>query len=223
MSSVEPGSVFILIPAVGGTKEANWDRIRELSPDLVVLDKEENTLEMADECPFPWIATHITSIETVPDAMSYLAGRINNSALADLASDWRALSLRPSIDFPGWNNLPGFISAVGEPRGQIERVEYMIWRDPWMAVSKQTFIGSVLEKTGLAGMLPNHTNPYPELDGRNLPDPKTFYLFSSEPFPFERYVDELGDLGFTGAIVDGEFYSWFGSRSYRMLKRYLDS
>jgi hypothetical protein len=31
----------------------------------------------------------------------------------------------------------------------------------------------------------------------------------------------LAELGFNGALVDGEFYSWFGSRSYRLLNQYL--
>ena len=211
------------IPAVGGTKDITWDRVREVSPDLVVLDREENTREMADACPFPWIATHVTSIQTVPDAMSYLAGRVNSPALQDLASDWRKLSMLPPREFPGWSGLPGLLGTVGDIEKHFDRVEYMIWKDPWMAVSRNTFIGSMLSKVGLADMLADHEQPYPELNAQQMPDPNTFYLFSSEPYPFDRYVDELEDLGFTGVVVDGEFFSWFGSRSYRLLKQYMET
>ena len=56
-----------------------------------------------------------------------------------------------------------------------------------------------------------------------LPDPDVFYLFSSEPFPFGRHVDALTEAGFNGVLVDGEFYSWFGTRSFRLLKQFMES
>ena len=48
---------------VGGTKEIHWERCAKLKPDLVVFDKEENNKEMADSCPFPFHATHVSSIQ----------------------------------------------------------------------------------------------------------------------------------------------------------------
>ena len=44
---IHPADKVADIPAVGGTKEVNWQRCLALEPDLVVMDKEENTLEMA--------------------------------------------------------------------------------------------------------------------------------------------------------------------------------
>ena len=79
----------------------------------------------------------------------------------------------------------------------------------------------LLQKVGLGDFLDAYEKPYPEISNEDLPREDTLYLFSSEPFPFERYVEELEGLGFNGVLVDGEFYSWFGSRSYRQLKAYL--
>ena len=96
-----------------------------------------------------------------------------------------------------------------------------------MTASSQTFIGSVLKKIGLSEYLQASDSKYPTLNPGRTPDPSTFYLFSSEPFPFERYMGDLERIGFNGGLVDGEFFSWFGSRSYRMLsdlikKGYID-
>ena len=116
-----------------------------------------------------------------------------------------------------WNEIPTVSKRIGTNLGNFEKAEYMIWRDPWMTAGSQTFIGSVLKKIGFSEYLQSSDSKYPTLNSLRIPDPSTFYLFSSEPFPFERCIDELEDLGFNGALVDGEFFSWFGSRSYRML------
>lgn len=219
---IHPADRVASIPAIGGTKEVNWDKCRALAPDLVILDREENTREMADGCPFNWIATHVTSVFDVYDALSYVAGHIENQQLTDLAEDWRQLSLRPAVNFPGWTNVPAAIATVGEVERDFRRMEYLIWRDPWMAVAGHTFIGSVLTQVGFGEYLADHDEKYPRLSG-HLPRDDTFYLLSSEPFPFERYATELEKMGFNGVVVDGEFYSWFGIRTYQQLKSYLDS
>ena len=80
----------------------------------------------------------------------------------------------------------------------------------------------MLRKIGLSQYINHHTAAYLELTG-DLPEEGTFYLFSTEPYPFARYTDELAASGFNGALVDGEFFSWFGIRSYQMLQRYLET
>ncbi len=211
------------IPVVGGTKNANWQTIRNLKPGLVVMDREENTRELADACPFPWVATHIISMETLGHELVMLAGELGNDALRNLADNWLALASGPPPTFGGWADLPGVQALIGEPREGYDRIEYMIWKQPWMAVGRETFIGSMLARVGLGPYLAKHDSKYPEIGEGELPRDDTFYLFSSEPYPFGRHVDELRQLGFTGALVDGEFYAWFGSRSYRMLKNYLEA
>lgn len=216
---IHPGALVSAIPVVGGTKEVNWDRCAYLKPDLVLMDQEENTLIMAESCPFPWIATHITSTDKLGTELNKVALLVENQKLGALAGAWDKLAVMPDLVCQHWQDIPGLLDKVGEPVLAGSRVEYMIWRDPWMAVSRNTFIGSMLTKVGLGKQMHDHTSPYPTLDDESLPDASTFYLFSSEPFPFEGYVDELTQLGFNGAIVDGEYYAWFGARSYRRLKQ----
>ncbi len=217
---IHPEAEIVDIPSVGGTKEVNWDTCASLKPDLVVMDKEENTLPMAESCPFPWVATHITSIDNVGPELARLSETVGSDALSALAEGWQALAELPDTTFTSSAELPGFIRSIGDV-SSFERLEYMIWRDPWMAISTQTFIGSMLRKVGLGDFLQTRDTPYPTLGEGELPRDNTLYLFSSEPFPFERYVEELESLGFNGALVDGEFYSWFGSRSYRQLHAFL--
>ena len=215
---IHPAQAVRDIKVVGGTKEVNWALCTTLKPDLVIFDKEENTREMAETCPFRWIATHITSIDLVGSELKKLAVLVDSPALGNLADAWQVLADRPALGFEGWDKLPGLISRIGPQDDPFDTVEYMIWRDPWMAVSRNTFIGSVLEKVGVGYLLSDHNKPYPVLDAADHPSPRSFYLFSSEPFPFERFSDELASCGFRGALVDGELYSWFGLRSYRLLQ-----
>ena len=219
---VHPEEAVRNITVVGGTKRVNWGKVAELSPDLVVMDKEENTREMADSCPLSWHATHVTSIQSAGKELMELAQCVASPDLEALASGWRALAKTPAKTFPGWGALPGVESLIGDSFVKFDRLEYMIWRDPWMSVGPNTFIGSVLKKIGLSQYMKCHTTAYPELTG-NLPEEGTFYLFSTEPYPFTRYTEELAANGFNGALVDGEFFSWFGIRSYRVLQHYLQT
>ena len=218
---IHPAEAVRDIPVVGGTKNVNWDTCHQLKPDLVIMDREENTLPMAESCPFAWHATHITSVGAVGDDLQTLAGKLQNHKLEKLSADWQALAAMPNLDFAGWDKLPGLMQSLGSMR-DITRVQYMIWQDPWMTISRSTFIGSVLIKTGLGEFLPDYSQPYPELSISGMPQADTCYLFSSEPFPFERHVEGLEREGFNGALVDGEFFSWFGIRSYRMLRDYME-
>ena len=219
---IHPKKKVANIPIVGGTKEVNWEGCSELKPDLVVFDKEENTKEMADVCPFPFHATHITSVQNISAEIDKLASLVFSAELKNLGEDWKLLSDAPDLRFRGWNIIPTASKEIGDKSGEFKKVEYMIWRNPWMAVGSQTFIGSVLRKIGFSEFLRVSDTKYPILDSIQIPDPSTFYLFSSEPFPFARYMGELEELGFNGALVDGEFFSWFGRRSYLMLSEFVE-
>ncbi|MGV0034938.1 MAG: helical backbone metal receptor [Candidatus Azotimanducaceae bacterium WSBS_2022_MAG_OTU7] len=218
---IHPDEIVQGIPVVGGTKSVNWDTCQQLKPDLVIMDREENTLPMAESCPFAWHATHITSVGGIGDDLQTLAGKLQNKKLEKLGSDWQSLAAMPNLDFAGWDKLPGYMQSIGSIQ-DVTRVQYMIWQDPWMSISRNTFIGSVLTKTGLGEFLSDYSQPYPELTDNELPAADTGYLFSSEPFPFARHIEGLERKGFNGALVDGEFFSWFGLRSYRMLRDYME-
>jgi len=220
---IHPAEQVAVIPSVGGTKAVNWRKCAELKPDLVVFDREENTLAMKDNCPFDWVATHITSVDSVGGELAKLAQKLGSDELANQARAWTTLASRPSVPRADWQNIPGLIALLNpeSAKTSFTQLEYIIWRKPWMGIGPNTFIHSVLETCGFGELLPNHTRPYPELSAEIMAKPDTFYLFSSEPYDFLKEKDWLGEQGFCGAIVDGEFYSWFGVRSFRHLRQFL--
>ena len=87
--------------------------------------------------------------------------------------------------------LSALESAV---RGLPERrVLYLIWRDPWMTVSRDTYVSRTL---ALVNFLTAGSDPdrrYPELMlTMELLDGVDLVLLSSEPFPFkERHIEEI--------------------------------
>lgn len=105
------------------------------------------------------------------------------------------------------------------PEREPERLLYLIWRGPWMTVSRDTFVGSMLSNVGYGGRLPSFAEKYPKIDLADFDPATTTLLFSSEPYPFEKKKKELRALDFPSALVDGEAYSWFGVRSLRFLRQ----
>ena len=84
------------IPVVGGTKTIDWDRVRALAPDLLLLDQEENPRTMYDESPCDVFATHITSVRDVGPELDRLSLRLGDSAgtLRDVAARWSRVATR---------------------------------------------------------------------------------------------------------------------------------
>jgi len=100
------------------------------------------------------------------------------------------------------------------------RCAYLIWKDPMMVVGGDTFINSMLKKAGFENAFKNQ-NRYPitsieeilalEIDA---------LLLSSEPFPFKEKHIKSFEENFPNTIikvVDGELFSWYGSRMLKAI------
>jgi len=213
---IHPANAVEQIPKVGGTKDIDWHKTAGLKPDLVILDKEENTLEMAESCPYEYIALHINSVNDVGSELAKLAERIDNAKLMAIANRWQSVSQqnRPQKNL---TEIPG-IKTWWNPVTRQTQLVYLIWRDPWMAIGNNTFIQSVLDFCGLEPHRIAFDEKYPEVDLADYSPEETVLLFSSEPYPFDRYQDELMELGFACALIDGEKYSWYGVRSLEFLE-----
>lgn len=219
---IHPKNLVRTIPQVGGTKSADWKKVAELSPDFIIMDKEENTKEMFENSPFPVHTTHVRSIQDLPQELSALADFLKNSELESMANEWTKL-LKASGAVMDILKLPGVIKWLKKPQYPIKNVLYIIWRDPWMAVNKETFIGSMLDYLGINCQIPNFDSKYPKINLDNFEPSSTLLLFSSEPYPFAKKVRELKDLPFPSALVDGEEFGWFGVRSFQFLSKHLKS
>ena len=218
---VHPHDRVQSIPEVGGTKEVNWSAVAQLEPELLVLDREENTQAIAEEAPCPFVATHVKSVGEMPEQLALIANAIAPGAAAnmihDLASRWRAASRLESTNSP-LISIPAVIDWIRRPTAQCDQLLYLIWRRPWMSVGKQTFIGSMLAELGFGWSMPDFDEPYPKLELENFDPSRTLLLCSSEPYPFHRKRALVEKLPHAAAIVDGEQFSWFGVRALSLLE-----
>lgn len=205
------------IPVVGGTKDLKLAELKALKPDVLLVDKGENLPWMAEEHGWKTHVTHVARAASLPAELGRLAELLGNAKLRALGREWEEELRRP---FPPLSpeKLPGVLEWWRRPVSEPEGIVYLIWRDPWMAVSRDTFVGSMLEHLGCGRLLGGHAERYPKLDLSRLDPARTLLLFSSEPFPFGKKKAELLPLGFPCALVDGEAYSWFGLRSLRFLQ-----
>lgn len=215
---IHPPKLITNIPIVGGTKDVSWDLVADLKPDLVLLDQEENPLEMAEECPVPYLATHVNSIEALQKELVRLGEHFENAHLINLSVQCLDILEAP---IPPWNSkkIPGFLEWVKMPTEASAKVVYLIWRKPWMAASQETYIGSVLKKLGAQMVAFPEGEKYPVLEVEDFPE--ALLLYSSEPYPFAKKLSDLKSIEQYGAIVDGESYSWFGQRSIEFLREEL--
>ncbi len=210
-----PHDKVAYIPVVGGTKDIDWKKVEGLKPDLIIFDQEENPKIMADDCPYPWLATHVTSLVSAGQEMQRLGDVFKNKKILAWAQEWDQLLAKPCGPW-SLTNIPGELQPLlGWVPEVPDRILYVIWKKPWMVAGVNTYIGSVMEFLGASQGDCGSNKKYPEISELDLK--KYYLLFSSEPFPFQKIKGELAASGFAGSLVDGEGYSWFGIRSLNFL------
>lgn len=216
---VHPQELIAKIPIVGGTKVVDWKAVADLAPDLVVLDQEENPQAFAKLCPGDWIASHVNSLPSARAGTKALWEVTQLKKLQDEVARWDRILTAGPRTIP-LAELPGIESWLRRPTGAPQKLHYIIWQNPWMAIARQTFIGSVLTQLGWGDHLPTTAIPYPELKETALNDPEAVCLFATEPFPFSAAKVAALHLNAGGiGIINGESYAWFGSRALRFLEK----
>ena len=185
---------------IGGTKNLQIEKIKCLQPDLIIANKEENTKEQVEILArlFP---VYLTDVNNYEEAIKMIedVGKIT-SRVAD------AVQLTKVIQ-SGFN-------LIKKPFKQIKTV-YFIWKDPYMSVGGDTFINDMMSRLGLQNIF-GHYKRYPEVTLQNVISAKPqLILLSSEPYPFrQKHITEIqAYLPNTKILlVDGEMFSWYGSR-----------
>ncbi len=207
---IHPRDVVAAIPKVGGTKAVNIEKIRKLAPTHVVVNIDENekpTVEKLAEFVPHIVVTH----PNAPRDNLHLARLMGGIFGAeDAAARWCA-------DFEA-----EYAALQALPKAPARTVLYCIWQDPWMTVSKDTYIASMLAELGWrvpdlgADRYPRFAWSQERVDGLDA------VLLSTEPYRFtETHADALEkQLGIPVFLVDGEMMSWYGSRALAGL-RYL--
>lgn len=215
----EPKSLRKTVPSVGGTKDANVEKIIQLKPSHVVVNREENTesviarlRELKSLHQFELIETFL---EFPEDNFSLIESLAQTFEFTQQAQFWcRAQRTNLSELRQKMKSKKAF-SFV-----------YFIWMNPWMTAGDHTYISRCLELIGGENALKTGTNlaeRYPVItpSDRRILDAR-WLLFSSEPFPFkhrhiEKFLDQSGEKK-SFLKVDGQALSWYGSRFEFTLK-----
>jgi ABC-type Fe3+-hydroxamate transport system substrate-binding protein len=189
---------------IGGTKAINIEKVKELHPDLVIANEEENIKEQVEllAADYPvWV----TDVNNIADALKMihdigqLTGKLQiaKELVANIDAEFQKLR---SIQAGSSKKL---------------RTAYLIWKDPYMTVGGDTFIHSMMEAAGFENVF-GSSKRYPEITIPQLEAAKCDIVFlSSEPYPFaQKHIDALREdiPGPEFILADGEMFSWYGSR-----------
>ena len=216
---VEPAEIVTPIRKVGGTKNPDVERIIKLNPQLVLANREENTEEDVLALREAGLNVYVSEVRTAEEAQAEVdkIGRLlggismkTGEAITEALEEQRHVQrMRPRV-----------------------RVAALIWRNPYMAVSGDTYIGDILRTCGAINVCEDAgRGRYPRLQLSDLValDPEVI-LLPSEPYRFrERHAEELlAQHGMAAArnghvyLCDGQNLTWWGIRTATAIREVVD-
>jgi ABC-type Fe3+-hydroxamate transport system substrate-binding protein len=214
---IHPAQTVAAIPKIGGTKDVNIEKIRRLAPTHLVVNIDENEKPVVD-----------LLAEFIPHVIvSHPQSPCDNLALYRLlggifGAEGQAVRLCDEFE-------RAYAALAERRQGASKTVLYCIWKDPWMTVARNTYIGAMLELVGWH----QWDSGLPQVERGSLRYPQFEWdatllraideiLLSSEPYRFnEAHAAQLArETGKPVRLVDGEMFSWYGSRAIAGL-RYL--
>jgi ABC-type Fe3+-hydroxamate transport system substrate-binding protein len=210
---IHPIEKFAERTKVGGTKKLNIDLIKDLKPDLIIGNKEENTQSDIEELSeyFPVWMSDICTLDDAMKTIGEIGALVNrepeasylNHLISAGFNDLKTLALQHRID---------------------KKIAYLIWRKPYMAAGKNTFIDDILLTNGMTNMIKQERYPTITLDELKTLNCELI-LLSSEPYPFgEKHIEEIQAVIPDAKImlVDGEMFSWYGSRLVKAVQYFFE-
>jgi ABC-type Fe3+-hydroxamate transport system substrate-binding protein len=197
---IHPEEWFHSKTRIGGTKQLNLEKIKALNPDLIIANKEENTKEQIEELMNDF-SVWTSDVKTLDDALEMI-----DSIGKMVDKEGEAKNIIKQIN----NNFNILLKS------SFKKVLYLIWKDPFMTINKDTFINDMIQRCGLDNVFSNRPDRYPEItiDDIIKANPE-LVLLPSEPYPFkEKHVQKIKNSipNSTVILVNGEYFSWYGSR-----------
>jgi endonuclease-3 len=195
---IEPKWIRNTVPMVGGTKDPDLDRIRDLAPDLVILEKDENPKAAADALTalgIPWLALEVRTLKGA-------------------AAELRRLGAALGVPEAGDSRAAALEARLKGRRRKGPRTLVLIWKEPWMSAGPDTYLGDLLR---CAGLTPIGPEGYPTLaEDALLALAPQVILLPTEPYRFNhRHAAELQRRFPDAAVhfVDGQALTWYLSRT----------
>lgn len=207
---VEPAEELAGIARVGGTKNPDLNRIEELTPDLVIVNAEENRkadFDALERHGWPIFVSFPRTVEQVPDLLRRLGLLLQSEVAAEAAA----------------RELETGITEVR--RAQTERPTAAfcpIWKNPWMTFNSDTFANAMLRAAGARNVFADKPDRYPAISLQDAAQAQPeVILLPDEPYVFSsKDRVDLAPLDDTPALandrvhfVDGKALFWFGTRT----------
>lgn len=201
----------LAVTRVGGTKNPDVDAVVALAPDLVCANAEENREPDLAALRAAGLAVWVTAPRTVEaalvslDRMLRLACGVARPPWLDAAEAAWADSAADSSDAAALDADAGTDAARPGPR---RRALVPIWRRPWMAVGRDTFVGDVLRRLGVDNVLADSPQRYPRFDPARLA-PHDLVVLPDEPYAFSP-TDGPEAFAAPAVCVSGRLLTWYG-------------
>jgi ABC-type Fe3+-hydroxamate transport system substrate-binding protein len=211
----EPRAIMRAKRKVGGEKNPDLTAIRELAPDVVIANIEENVREDIERLRAWGVPVFVTYPRTVLDAIALvrelgvLTGTVARAGpLADeLESLYRRVRARHA-DRPA------------------ATVFYAIWREPYMTVGRDTYVHDVLATVGASNVFGDRDR-YPTVTLEEVASRRPdVIVLPDEPFRFRRahladftpFTDVPAVRNGRIRLMDGKLFCWHGPRLAQALR-----
>jgi len=198
---IHPNVWFATKDRVGGTKTVNLEKIAKLKPDFIIANKEENTESeiKALQKLYPVYTSDISNLSESLQMIQQIGGIVGKEDESIKMVEQIQQRFNALIPLSIKNN----------------KALYLIWKDPYMSINQHTFINDMITRSGFQNVIENN-NVYPIISEEQIKEMNPDFIFlSSEPYPFkEKHVLDLHEkfLETKIVLVDGEYFSWYGSR-----------
>jgi ABC-type Fe3+-hydroxamate transport system substrate-binding protein len=183
------------VTRVRGTKNPDLRAVVDLRPDVVLAVREENRELDVRRLREAGVPVWVSVVETVPQALDVLE---------------RVFDVVLQLDRPGWLREARSLWSHDLP-APTARVAVPVWRDPWMAVGRDTFTGDLLARLGWQNVLAGSPDRYPHVEVADLDrDDVDAVLLPDEPYAFSA---DDGPEAFTRTrpvLVSGRLLTWYG-------------
>ncbi len=239
---VEPLDALGQVPTLGGTKNPRIDDVLALSPDLVLVNQEENSRRDVERLIAEKVQVYVAFPRRVAEGVAHLA------ALARLLDVHEQPAARELVR-RGYHAL----REAEQARASLTpvRVFCPIWMDPLMTIHGDTYLSDMLDLAGAENVFNDRPRRFPlaadlgrleplpehQVAGRDTRYPRVsldeviqrapeVILLPDEPHPFSAQdADVFRALPLPaarhGLIVpcDGRDLTWYGARSVEGLAR----
>ena len=197
------------LPRVGGTKNPDVSRIRDLHPDIVFANEEENRREDVVAIEAAGIEVDISfprRVADVPDLVRRWGAKLGETSPAE--AEAIAAGIETALE-----------ELEADPPKVTFRYAYWIWKDPWMTISDDTYVADLLRRAGGTNAYGADAARYPKTTPEEARSRGVeVHLLASEPYPFRRekhakLAQKLFGPDSLSLFVPGDDYCWHGVRT----------